>query len=450
MFGRDVASHGEASERGHGLGRRGERLAGTREARVGRVRGGLLHAGHDEVARERARRRLTRQRLRPLRKRQRSRRCAPEGISGAGRRRGEELESPRPVREGRGDLPGVSALDGVRRADGAVQGSAAEPRKQTRQAIPQGGVHAVARHSLPHRGDERRKRVVPPPERAPISDDRALRRQGAQGQTARVRRKKSLQARVVGAQRRERVKRHRQVTREVVPVLGGEAEVRFEQQVKDGSLRGPGGCGGRDGGGMRRGAWVDGGSSGHGSLLGWLSRGSLQVKVNLMSSRAAEKCLPPKSPAKPAVVPSSLPIGELARRSGVAASALRFYEAEGLLRSHRNPAGRRLFARHDLRRVAFIRTAQTVGLSLDQIRTALTTLPEGRAPTPADWKRLSRTWRPVLDARIADLTRLRDQLDACIGCGCLSLGKCALYNPGDIAARHGPGPRFWLGNVSTG
>jgi MerR family transcriptional regulator, redox-sensitive transcriptional activator SoxR len=144
----------------------------------------------------------------------------------------------------------------------------------------------------------------------------------------------------------------------------------------------------------------------------------------------------------------SMPIGDFAKRSGVAASALRFYEAEGLIESHRNASGRRQFARRDLRRVAFIRTAQTVGLSLDQIRAALAGLPNGRTPTAADWKRLSRSWRPVLDQRIAELTRLRDQLDACIGCGCLSMSKCALYNPGDSAARHGSGPRFWLGNVS--
>ena len=127
-------------------------------------------------------------------------------------------------------------------------------------------------------------------------------------------------------------------------------------------------------------------------------------------------------------------IGELARRSGVAASALRFYEEQGLLTSHRSASGRRQFARSDLRRVAFVRAA-------------LTTLPDSRTPTPADWNRLAKAWRPVLDQRIAEMTRLRDQLDSCIGCGCLSLTKCALYNPGDSAARHGPGPRYWLGNA---
>ena len=142
-------------------------------------------------------------------------------------------------------------------------------------------------------------------------------------------------------------------------------------------------------------------------------------------------------------------IGELARRSGLAASALRFYEEQGLLTSHRSAAGRRQFARSDLRRVAFVRAAQAVGLSLEQIKSTLNSLPNGRTPTPADWNRLSKAWRPILDQRIAEMTRLRDQLDSCIGCGCLSLAKCALYNPGDSAARHGPGPRYWLGDAAN-
>ena len=139
-------------------------------------------------------------------------------------------------------------------------------------------------------------------------------------------------------------------------------------------------------------------------------------------------------------------IGELARRSGVAASALRFYEVQGLLTSQRNPAGRRQYARGDLRRVAFIRAAQAVGLSLDQIRAALSSLPDGRTPNQKDWIRLSSAWRPLLDQRIADLTRLRDQLSSCIGCGCLSLSTCALYNPGDVAATRGNGARYLLGD----
>lgn len=137
-----------------------------------------------------------------------------------------------------------------------------------------------------------------------------------------------------------------------------------------------------------------------------------------------------------------LPIGTFARRAGIAASALRYYETQGLLAGGRSEAGRRRYPRSALRRVAFIRVAQSVGLSLDQVRAALATLPDARTPTPADWSRLSRQWRPALDARIAELTKLRDQLDACIGCGCLSLKKCALYNPGDAAAAAGGGAHF--------
>ena len=143
-------------------------------------------------------------------------------------------------------------------------------------------------------------------------------------------------------------------------------------------------------------------------------------------------------------------IGELARRSGVAASALRFYEDQGLIQSHRSTAGRRHYLRGELRRVAFIGAAQNVGLSLTQIREALATLPDGRVPTAADWTRLSRGWRPLLDERIAALTRLRDQLDACIGCGCLSLRKCALYNPEDAVGGAGSGPRYLLGDKRPG
>ena len=139
-----------------------------------------------------------------------------------------------------------------------------------------------------------------------------------------------------------------------------------------------------------------------------------------------------------------LPIGVFARRAGVAASALRYYESEGLLGAARSESGRRRYPRAALRRVAFIRVAQTVGLSLEQIRAALATLPEQRTPTPADWAALSASWRPLLDARIAALTRLRDQLDSCIGCGCLSLQRCALYNAGDRVAASGSGARFLL------
>ena len=139
-------------------------------------------------------------------------------------------------------------------------------------------------------------------------------------------------------------------------------------------------------------------------------------------------------------------IGELAKRSGVAASALRFYEDAGLLRSSRTAAGRRQFPREALRRLGFIRVAQTVGLNLDEIRAALATLPQQRTPNKQDWASLSRHWRPMLQQRIDTLTALRDQLTSCIGCGCLSLRSCALYNPSDRARQLGSGPRFLLGD----
>ena len=142
-----------------------------------------------------------------------------------------------------------------------------------------------------------------------------------------------------------------------------------------------------------------------------------------------------------------LSIGDLARRSGVAASALRFYEAEGLISGGRSGAGRRQYPRHVMRRVAFIRAAQAVGLGLADIRAALQGLPDARTPNQADWRRLSSTWQPLLDARIQALTRLRDQLSSCIGCGCLSLKACALYNPQDQAAGRGPGARYLAGDA---
>jgi MerR family redox-sensitive transcriptional activator SoxR len=139
-----------------------------------------------------------------------------------------------------------------------------------------------------------------------------------------------------------------------------------------------------------------------------------------------------------------LSIGEVAERTGVATSALRYYESEGLICSERTSGGQRRYRRDQLRRVAFVRVAQRVGLSLEEIRQALGLLPAGRTPTKADWARLSRTWRPLLDDQIAMLVRLRDQLDSCIGCGCLSLKRCALYNPADAAASLGSGPRYLL------
>ena len=135
-------------------------------------------------------------------------------------------------------------------------------------------------------------------------------------------------------------------------------------------------------------------------------------------------------------------IGEVAARSGFAASALRFYEREGLITSTRSVGGRRMYPRAVLRRLAFVRAARSVGLSLDEVRDALATLPDSRTPTRADWARLSRTWRARLDEQIAALQALREGLTSCIGCGCLSLQRCALSNPGDRAGEAGPGARF--------
>ena len=139
---------------------------------------------------------------------------------------------------------------------------------------------------------------------------------------------------------------------------------------------------------------------------------------------------------------TSLTVGQLAERAGVATSAIRFYESRGLIRSRRTTGNQRRYEQAELRRVAFIRTAQRVGLSLDEIGQALATLPENRVPTKADWARLSRAWRPRLDEQIARIERLRDQLDSCIGCGCLSLRNCALRNPHDLMASRGPGAVF--------
>ncbi len=139
---------------------------------------------------------------------------------------------------------------------------------------------------------------------------------------------------------------------------------------------------------------------------------------------------------------TELTIGELSERSGIATSAIRYYEDRGLVDSRRTTGNQRRYERPMLRRLAFIRTAQRVGLSLEEIEEALATLPSNRTPTKADWSRLSRGWRPRLDAQIAQLERLRDTLDSCIGCGCLSLRKCSLSNPADVAAERGPGPVF--------
>ena len=132
-------------------------------------------------------------------------------------------------------------------------------------------------------------------------------------------------------------------------------------------------------------------------------------------------------------------VSEIAHRSGFAASAIRFYESQGLITATRTTGGQRRFERQMLRRLAFIRAARNVGLRLDEVADALAKLPDNRTPTRADWARLSRTWRARLDDQIAGLIALRDNLESCIGCGCLSLKRCAISNPGDAAAVAGSG-----------
>lgn len=161
----------------------------------------------------------------------------------------------------------------------------------------------------------------------------------------------------------------------------------------------------------------------------------MKVQVNLKSSTVSSSR--PDARAR-----DWLAIGEVARRSGVAASALRYYESSGLLAGGRSDGGQRRYPRHVLRRIAFIRAAQACGLGLAEIRAALDTLPDARTPTVADWKRLSSGWKPLLEARILALEKLRDRLAGCIGCGCLSLGACALYNPDDALGRTGAGARL--------
>lgn len=141
-----------------------------------------------------------------------------------------------------------------------------------------------------------------------------------------------------------------------------------------------------------------------------------------------------------------LSIGEMAARTGLAVSAIRYYEDAGLVAPWRNAGGQRRFQRADLRRLSFIMVAQQFGFTLAQIKAELDLLPRHRAPTKRDWTRISTTFRDGLDARIARLEKLRDTLDGCIGCGCLSLEACALYNPADAAAARGQGPRYLLGD----
>ncbi|KEJ88784.1 redox-sensitive transcriptional activator SoxR [Sulfitobacter donghicola] len=141
-----------------------------------------------------------------------------------------------------------------------------------------------------------------------------------------------------------------------------------------------------------------------------------------------------------------LTIGALATRTGLAVSAIRYYERQGLISPWRNAGGQRRFARADLRRLSFLMIAQKFGYTLPQIRKQLDQLPKGRAPSKSDWSKISSGFRDGLDAQIAALTALRDNLDGCIGCGCLSLEACALYNPKDLAAENGQGPRYLMGD----
>ena len=137
-----------------------------------------------------------------------------------------------------------------------------------------------------------------------------------------------------------------------------------------------------------------------------------------------------------------LPIGDLAARTGLSVSAIRFYEAKGLVTALRNAGGQRRFMRSDIRRLSFIMIAQQLGFTIEEIGAHLATLPQGRTPTQKDWARISAIFRRRLDERIAAMTRMREKLDECIGCGCLSLRRCALYNPQDRLARQGSGPRL--------
>ena len=148
-------------------------------------------------------------------------------------------------------------------------------------------------------------------------------------------------------------------------------------------------------------------------------------------------------------VNDGLTIGALAKRTGLAVSAIRYYEAQGLIAPWRNAGGQRRFERADLRRLSFVMIAQQFGFTLPQIKAELDRLPGGRTPTKADWARISQGFRQALDQRIETLTRLRDNLDGCIGCGCLSLENCIMYNPADRAAEKGPGPRYLMGDSPT-
>ena len=148
-------------------------------------------------------------------------------------------------------------------------------------------------------------------------------------------------------------------------------------------------------------------------------------------------------------LPTTISIGQIAGRTGLSVSAIRYYESEGLVTPERNAGGQRRFLRADIRRLSFVLIAQQFGFTIAQIRDELQKLPNGRTPSVADWTRISKSFRKVLDDKIDTLQKLRDNLDGCIGCGCLSLKKCALYNRGDEAGSKGSGPRFLLGDKAT-
>ena len=150
--------------------------------------------------------------------------------------------------------------------------------------------------------------------------------------------------------------------------------------------------------------------------------------------------------AVPKIANQIMSIGDLAERTGLAVSAIRFYETKGLVTPERNAGGQRRYLRSDIRRLSFVQVAQQLGFSIEEIRTALASLPEGRTPTQKDWEKISRDFRANLDERIARMTRLRDYLEGCIGCGCLSMKKCALVNPEDGLKKFGPGARAVLGD----
>jgi len=143
---------------------------------------------------------------------------------------------------------------------------------------------------------------------------------------------------------------------------------------------------------------------------------------------------------------NTISIGQLAGRTGIAVSAIRFYETQGLVSPERNAGDQRRFLRSDIRRLSFVQIAQQCGFSISQIREQLASLPNGRTPTKADWTKISRNFRAELDTRIETLTNLRNKLDGCIGCGCLSLKSCALYNQQDRAGNLGAGPRYLMGD----